>query len=315
MTARSKPVLFLGLAVLAACSSLRAQQAIRAITRPSNDVTLSFVRPGRIAKVLVAEGDDVKAGQELIRLDDESELAQLEQLQAQAEDDTRVRAADAQLAQKKVDLKKNELALKQGAATVMEVEHAKLEVTISELSLELAVFQRKQDQRKYREAMIQHARMRLTSPIDGKVERPADATGKPLVQSLVESGESVDSLEKIIRVVKIDPLIINVPVRLSQARRLKKGAKAQVFGALEAKSPGDPIIGPLLFPNAKVILVAAVADAASDTLTVRIEAPNPTARPVGEGVFVEFTPSKTATSSGPDEPGKVASRPATRDRT
>ena len=219
------------------------------------------------------------------------------------------------MAQRKVDLKKNELALDQGAATKMEVEHAKLEVTISELSLELARFQRKQDQRKYIEATIQLARMRLTSPIDGKVERPADATGKPLVQSLLESGESVDSLEKIIRVVKIDPLSINVPVRLSQARLLKKGDKAQVFEALEAKAPGDPMIGRLLFPGARIIHIAAVADAASDTLTVRIEASNPTGRPVGERVFVTFSGDKTAASPGAEEPGKVASRQATRDHT
>ena len=101
MTARPKPVFFLALAALAACSGLRAEDAVRAITRPSNDVTLSFLRPGRVAKVLVREGDDVKVGQELVRLDNEPELAQLEQLKAQAEDDTRVRAAEAQLAQRK----------------------------------------------------------------------------------------------------------------------------------------------------------------------------------------------------------------------
>ena len=44
--------------VLAAMGPAHAQ-GIEAITRPSEDVTLSFVRPGRIAAVLVKEGDDM----------------------------------------------------------------------------------------------------------------------------------------------------------------------------------------------------------------------------------------------------------------
>ena len=62
---------------------------IAAITRPSEDVTLSFVMPGRIAKVLVKEGDEVKAGQLLVQQDDAAELVQLEQLKAEAEDTVR----------------------------------------------------------------------------------------------------------------------------------------------------------------------------------------------------------------------------------
>ena len=42
---------------------------VEAITRPNNDVTLSFVRAGTIAGVHVKEGDSVKAGQVLCRLE------------------------------------------------------------------------------------------------------------------------------------------------------------------------------------------------------------------------------------------------------
>ena len=48
------------------------------------------------------------------------------QLKAQAEDQTRLKASEAQLAQKKVDFKKTEAAFKDGAATPLEVDHARL---------------------------------------------------------------------------------------------------------------------------------------------------------------------------------------------
>lgn len=76
----------------------------------------------------------------LVRQDDEAERIQLEQLEAQAEDTTRIEAAEAQLAQKGEDLKKLEWAHQEGAATDWEVEHARLEVRIGELSLRLARF-------------------------------------------------------------------------------------------------------------------------------------------------------------------------------
>jgi RND family efflux transporter MFP subunit len=300
-------VLSLGLVGLVAGVSLGAEERIEAFTKPSRDATLSFIRPGRVIEVLVKEGDAVKAGQELIRLDDEAELAQLEQLKAQAEDDTRVRAAEAQLAQKKVDLKLKELAFDKGAATKMEVDHAELEVTISELSLELAKFTQKQDQRKYREACIQHARMRLKSPIDGVVERPVPGPGSVLTQGLVEEGESVNALEPVIRVVKIDPLWVDAPVPLGVARRLKRGGKAVV----EFESDGAS--RPLLV-NARIAHIVAVADAASGTLTVRVEAPNRARRPAGERVYVSFPEERKTASPGRSKAGKLAARPSERDR-
>ena len=282
-----------GLAVVLGCLAGPApcQDRIEAITRPSQDVTLSFVRPGRIGEVLVKEGDKVKKDQVLMRLDDKAELAQLEQLKAQAEDETRVKAGEAKLAQTRVDLKKTEWAQTVGAATKMEVDHAELEVTIAELSLVLAKFERSQDQRKYQEATIQHERMRLVSPIDGVVENLE-----------VEAGESADATTKAARVVKIDPLWIDVPVPLAPARKLAKGKGNAVveFGEDEAVKP--------IQARGNIIHIAAVADSASGTLTVRVELANAAHRQAGEHVYVSFpSAGKTAKASPPSEPVASAS--------
>jgi len=242
---------------------------VRAVTRPSADITLSFVQPGRIAEIPFKEGDAVKAAQVVIRQDDVAEQILLAQLKAQAQDTTQVRAAEASLAQKRVDLQKIEKAAASRAATALEVEHAKLDVTISELSLELAKFEHEQAIRKHQEQEVRVGNMQLKSPIDGRIEKID-----------IEVGESVNALTDVIRVVQTDPLWIDAPVPLQEGVRLKPGltARVQIIGA---EPNAETLAG-------RVIFVAGVADAASGTLRVKIEVPNKTGRPAGEHVLVSF---------------------------
>ena len=259
-------------AVVLAGAGDAASQRCEGVTRPSKDLTLSFVRPGSIAKVEVKQGDLVQAGQLLVRQDDVAEQAQLAQLKAQAEETIRVRASEAQLAQRKVELEEKEWALERGAATKLEVDHAKLDVTIAELTVELSKFEHEQNKLKYEEIRLQVERMRIKSPITGRAERV-----------FVEAGESVDALKEVIRVVQVDPLWIDVPVPLELGRSLGTGQEAYV--AFDRTTPDKP--------NGRVVHVPAVADPASDTLTVRVEAPNPTGRLAGERLEVSFSSSGT----------------------
>ena len=256
-----------GLFLLSASVSLA--QSIEAITKPSEDVTLAFVHPGHVARVLVKEGDAVAADALLVKQDDSAELVSLQQLKDQAESDVRVRAADADLAEKKVEDEKMKEAGAKGAVSRWDVDRARLAVEIARLSLELAKFEHAQDSLKLEESRLQIERMSLRSPIAGKVEK-----------LFVQPGESSDALQKVVRVVKIDPLWIDVPVPLplAKAHGLKTGQSAQVvFGPAPDETS-----------EARVTLVAAVADAASDTITVRISVPNLAGRPAGEHVKVVF---------------------------
>jgi len=242
---------------------------IRAITRPSADVTQSFVQPGRIAGVHFKEGDAVKAGQALVQQDDAAEQVLLAQLKAQSEDMTQIRASEASLEQKKVDLQKLEKAAASKAATALEVEHARLDVTIAQLSLELARFEHEQAGRKYQEQKIRVENMQLKSSIDGYIEKIE-----------VEVGESVNTTIEVIRVVQVDPLWIDAPIPLAQAVGLKAGMTARVELAESGKRG--------LIGEGRISFVGAVADAASGTLRVRIEVPNKARRPAGEHVLVSF---------------------------
>lgn len=259
--------------VLAIAGTGYSQSGMRAITRPSADITLSFVQPGRIAKVHFKEGDFVKVDQVLIQQDDTVEQAQLAQLKAESEDTTKMRASDASLAQKKVDLQKLETAAQRKAATFLEVEHARLEVTIAELSLELAKFEHDQAGRKCEEQKARIAHMQLRSPVDGQIEKVH-----------IEVGESINALAETIQVVQIDPLWIDVPVPVAEAEGLKRGASATVEFPEPNKASAE----------GRTTFIGAVADAASGTLRVRVEVPNKGKRPAGEHVMVTFPSRRSA---------------------
>lgn len=256
--------------VLSTLKAASSDVGIRAVTNPSADITLSYVQPGRIAKVYFKEGEWVKAGQVLIQQDDAVEQIQLAQLEAASEDTTQIQASEASLAQKRVDLIKLEKAAANNAATELEVEYAKLNVTMAELSLQLAEFEHEQAKRKYNEVKVQIEKMRMKSPIDGRIENIH-----------VETGESINALADVVRVVQIDPLWIDVPVPLVKATALSYGKTAKVMFP-------DPNRVSL---EGRIIYIAAVADAASSTLRVRIEVPNKSNRPAGEHVEIIFPTS------------------------
>ncbi|MHC4294791.1 MAG: efflux RND transporter periplasmic adaptor subunit [Planctomycetota bacterium] len=263
--------LTIALCALSICTATTAEpltEGIEAITRPSEDVTPAFITSGLVAKILVKEGEAVKAGQLLIQLDDAAEQARMEQLRAEVDDKIQIEAAQAKLDQSIVDLKKLEGA--GSAATEMEVEHARLQVKIEELTVALRKFEQKQKQREYREKEILVDRMRMYSPIDGMVLR-----------IVVDEGEAAESQAKLIRVVKVDPMELDVPVPLAEARtHLKKGQIAKVIF--------DEPDGKRTTAEGKIDNIDPVADATSDTLNVKVVLPNSTRRPPGEHVRVVF---------------------------
>lgn len=269
----------------------QVEMGIHPVTRPSKDVTLAVVRSGLITSIPVKEGDTVKAGQVIIQLDDAAERSEAEQYKEEAENKTSVQAAEAELKQSRVDLKKMEQANAHGAATDLELQHAQLEVVIKELTLELARFKQAQARRKYEETQIIVDRMKLRSPIDGQVEI-----------IVVHEGEAAEQLAKIVRVVQIDPLWIDVPAPLAMARsNLKAGQVARV--TFENSD------GTVQQVDGRIDRINVVADSASETLNVRVEVPNPTRRPAGEHVTVTF-PATQETDEAP-----AASQPASQPST
>lgn len=262
-----------------------APPIIKAITAPSEDLMLAFARPGRIAKVLVREGQHVKAGQLLAQIEDSVERVQSALLKAKAENTTAIKAAELRLARGQAVLKKVQEAYDANAAPKRELEDARIDAAMAQLDLELAQFNHQQDQGRYQEALLALERMRLLSPVEAEVERVYVQVGEVVgAPRTGQAGGRPGAPAAVVRLVRTDPLWIDVPAPTRYARGLAPGQTARVRFA-DAPSP----------VKARIIRVSKVADAASETLEVRLELPNPTGRPAGEHVTVRFPAGKKAT--------------------
>ncbi len=240
-------------------------EGIEAITRPSADVDLSFVQSGKIGQILALEGSTVKAGSIIMRQDDTVEKVQFSILSAKAKDRTKIEIAQAQLDQKAKDYEKMEWAHKRGAVTDWEVEHARLEQKTALLALKLAEFNHHQDKLKLDELSAIMKNLVLVSPIDGVVE-----------ENFVENGESVHALAPVMRIVNIEYLYMDVAVPLFKAKELSLQQEVEIKTLDETVLQGS------------ITHIPAVADAAANTLKVRIKVSNPSGRQAGERVTVNF---------------------------
>ena len=261
----------IGCFLLAGATLLSAATAwagsFTAITKPSDDVTLTFSRPGRIAKVHVKEGDAVKVEQPLVDQDRREEEVAMAMAKAEADDKTELEAQVAILEQKKIDLTRVEWAFKQGAKSQFELDEARIQVVIETARLKIAEFKKEQNRLKYEQAKVVVDKTTLRSPVTGIVK-----------EILLKTGESVEQQSKVIRVVNLNPLWIDVPAKFAEGRLLQKGDKVLVRFQGQAQPE-----------EALVIFVDPGADAASDTLKITVELPNPTNRRAGDQVQVEFS--------------------------
>ncbi len=262
-----------------------------AITRPSKEASLSFELSGTVAEVLVKDGDRVSPGDVLVKLDDTVQRIKAKNLKADAENETSIKAAAARLAQSDVELKRLQDLARKNVATEWELEQAKLDKIIRELSLDLAKLELNKARIAYEQHLATLELMTLESGIDGVVETVD-----------VEIGEAVDGLQPVVQIVKLDPLWIEVPVPIEQARSLKIRQQA-----LAHINDGTELRG-------QIIHKSAVADAASATLTVRVEVANPQLRPAGEHVTVDFqtglAPADTQTGQTEFQRNPQAAKPA-----
>ena len=262
-------------AILAGAGTAPAQ-GLDAVTRPYQDVILSFTVPGMIAQVCVPDGKAAVKGKELVKLDDGVEKAQLDVLLATREaNKARIEARVAQRDEAVVKLDKTKVAFKGGGATDLQVKEAELEVKIADIQLKLENLDQEKNDKEIAKALQELKRMTLLSPIDGRVE-----------ESFVKEGESVDRLTKVIRVVNIEKLHVEVLVPLAMARSLaadEGGRKSAVvvFSGPDAQRA-----------QASIEHVRLETNAGTDKIGVRVELPNPGGRKAGEHVQVEFPSSE-----------------------
>jgi RND family efflux transporter MFP subunit len=245
---------------------------VRGVTLPSKVVERAFMMPGTVKEAMIKDGDTVQAGQVLFVLDDQLEAAGLRILKLQADSTVRVEAAKAELATATVRLDRLE-RLGAGAVSPTELEEARLAVEIAKLQVQAAEEDRLEKSLQVERQNVIIERMRLTSPIDGVVERI----------TAVE-GQLVDPAKASCVVLQIDPLWVEIrQLRSNQIAHLRPGQTVQVRYTAEED-----------WTDASVMFISSIGDPASGTQLVRLELPNPAGRASGQEVQVRVPPAGQA---------------------
>jgi multidrug efflux pump subunit AcrA (membrane-fusion protein) len=264
----------LGIAVLAmglyaglgraADTATGSPSALQGMTVPSDQRTLSFVRPGKMVELLVNEGDPVKAGQVVAKQDAREEKAQLEIDEATAKDTTEV---EVEKQVQDLDKKKLQNLVDHGGSQ-SERDEVVQSIVVDAARIKLAEFKQRTSDIKVEGSRAVVDKLNVTVPEDmeGNVQ-----------ELYLHKGESAESGNmKLMLIVKLDPLRVEVRVPIAQAKGLKVGDSAIVTFPDKTEK------------TAKVTYKAAAGSSATQTLLVRMEMPNPNKDPSGENVTVKF---------------------------
>ena len=206
-----------------------AKTALDCLIEPSLEVKLGSPVDGIIAEVRVDRGASVRRGQPLVLLNNQLEAAAVDSARGKAE-----------FAKRKAE--RNDELYKQQLISVQERDQLETEAKLADLEL------------REREAML---RLRtISSPIDGIV-----------VDRLMAPGDQISRAGgHILRLMRIDPLYVEVVAPAALFGRIRVGTSVQVTpdGMAQQKAY-----------TAKVSVIDRVIDAASGTFRVRLELRNP----------------------------------------
>lgn len=228
---RSLPALMVAFACAAAFAQAQppAKAPLDCLIEPSLDVKLGSPVDGIIAEIRVDRGASVRRGQPLVLLNSQLEAAAVNSARGKAE-----------FARRKAE--RNDELYRQQLISVQERDQLETEAKLAALEL------------REREAAL-YLRT-ISSPIDGVV-----------VDRLMSPGDQISRAGgNILRLMRIDPLYVEVVAPAAMFGRIRVGATAQVIAdGLAQQKPYA----------AKVSVIDRVIDAASGTFRVRLELRNP----------------------------------------
>ena len=257
---------------------------IDAVAAARHDLQLGFTVGGKVVNVPVKPGDHVKKGQLLMQMEDDEGQALVDLYRLRVDSDLELLSTQQQLELAKIEHQSLQQAFENKAASQIEVDRARVRTNLAELEVQMARQRADETRFQLQQAEARHARYSLLAPETGVVD-----------QVVIAEGETIDELKPVIRLVVTDPLWVDAAVPTAESLDLKPDTAAWVRSTLPGRD--TPVRG-------KVIHIASVADAASDTRLVRVEIPNELELPAGCRVLVSFTapPDASATAPVPDAP-------------
>jgi len=221
---------------------------------PNEDVKVSALIAGRVNAVTVAEGDAVREGQVVARID--TRTIQDQQRQATATK----QQATAQLENARLNLQRDEQLFTRGIAAGKEVEDARMAVAQAQGALDQA-------DATLNTVGLQIERAEVRSPVSGHV-----------VKRMVSVGEQVDgtAAQPIVEIANLERVELGANVPADQLAEIATGAQVTVRTDAYADRTFD----------GRIIAIAPAVDPATNTTLVRIRIENPE-RLLKVGMFAE----------------------------
>lgn len=210
---------------------------------PNQDVKVSSLVPGRIARLMVAEGDQVRQDQVVAQIEDRSYRDQLQQAEAAVEQ------AQANLENAGLNRDRNETLFKRGIAARKDVEDARTQMSVSQAALSQA-------QAQLALARLQLARTQARSPLSGTV-----------VRRFMSGGEQVDgtAAQPLFEVANLRQAELYGNVPASYLGRIRVG---ETLNITTDAFPGRTFAG-------RVVAISPAVDSATNVGLVRIRMANP----------------------------------------
>jgi RND family efflux transporter MFP subunit len=245
----SRIALEVAFAILASAITTAAAQAqIEGFTEPYRATELASEESGIIAKLHVAEGTSVKAGEPIATLDDRAQRLRLELAEHLAKSTSNVDAARQTLEKRDVVLERLRQMLEKGHAAESELLRADLERAIAYSRLLTAEEEAATREIELRRSQLDVNRRTITAPFDGVVDK-----------IIRHEGEFLSPVKpEVVHLIQVDVLWAVFPIPSSQVRSLKPGQEINV-----RFDDGTTLLG-------TVQHVAPTTDAQSDTVMVKI---------------------------------------------
>jgi RND family efflux transporter MFP subunit len=177
-------------------STALAPQQLRGLVAPIQQVTLHAPLQGVLAEIAVKEGQSVKAGQMLARMDDTVQKAMTVVAGMRAKDDSRIRQKKLLLAEIQAILQRTEQLQKENSAQEWEVRFAVLNRDQAKTDVEAAEYQQALAGK---ELLLEEAKLTqftISSPFEGQVVRILTVPGDVLTQT--------DSIMMLVSLKKLD---------------------------------------------------------------------------------------------------------------
>ncbi len=263
-----KQVLTMMACILSVAGTCFASTIYEGIVIPVHDVELALPIDGVLANVFVKEGDYVKQGDQLLKLDDTLQRLEVGRKRAIYEDLAEYEANRANLVILKSILESTRL-LYEKTASVSQVELKNLEMQYYNLQGRIAAQEAKkvQEQMDYEIAREVLARYVLISPLNGMVT---------VIRR--ETGEWVRAGEMIVSAVDTSICHAEFNVEEKHARLLKKG---KIVSLKVSEGNG------LNSRKGTIFFVSSVADKASALIKVKVEFENMTGKVI-PGVLAQL---------------------------